>query len=124
KNKKLFSVCDGVMAVTDIPSWKVIATPKIGQGPDAAGFDPGTGLAFSSNGDGTLSMVKPVNGKYETVDTLTTERGARTMTVDDKTHKLYLLAAEYGPAPAPKEGQKKQRPPVIPDSFHVLVVGK
>jgi hypothetical protein len=124
KGKKLFSVCDKVMAVTDIPTFKVIATPKIGNGPDAAGFDPATGLAFSSNGDGTLSIVKPVNGKYETVDTVTTERGARTMTVDLKNHKIYLLAAEYGPAPEPKEGQKKGRAPVLPDSFHVLVVGK
>ena len=72
KDKKLFSVCDGVMAVTDIPTFKVVATPKIGQGPDAAGYDPGTGLAFSSNGqDGTLSIVKQVNGKWDTVDTVT-----------------------------------------------------
>ncbi len=124
KDKKLFSVCDKVMAVTDIPTFKVVATPKIGNGPDAAGYDPGTGLAFSSNGDGTLSIVKDVGGKWETVDTVTTERGARTMAVDLKNHKIYLLAAEYGPAPEAKEGQKKQRPPVLPDSFHVLVVGK
>jgi DNA-binding beta-propeller fold protein YncE len=123
KAKKLFSVCDKVMAVVDIPSFKVVATPAIGNGPDAAGFDPGTGLAFSSNGDGTLSIIKPVNGKYETVDTVQTERGARTMTIDDKTHKIFLLAAEYGPAPAAKDG-KKGRPSVLPDSFHVLVVGK
>jgi len=124
KGKKLFSVCDGVMAVTDIPTFKVIATPKIGQGPDAAGFDPGTGLAFSSNGaDGTLSIVKLVNGKYDTVDTVTTERTARTMTVDDKTHKIFLLAAEAGP-PAPSKDGKKGRPTILPDSFHVLVVGK
>ena len=111
------------MAVVDIPSFKVVATPAIGQGTDAAGFDPGTGLAFSSNGDGTLSIVKLVNGKYDTVDTVTTERGARTMTVDPKLNRVYLLAAEYGPAPEAKEG-KKGRPPVLPDSFHVLVVGK
>jgi len=125
KGKKLFSVCGGskTMAVIDIPSWKVISTPPIGAGPDAAGFDPGAGLAFSSNGDGTLTIVKPMNGKYEAVDTVTTVRGARTMTVDDKTHKVYLLAAEYGPAPPPKDG-KKGRPPVLPDSFGVLVVGK
>ena len=123
KGKKLFSVCDNVMAVTDIPTFKVIATPKIGKGPDAAGFDPGTGLAFASNGDGTLSIVKQVNGKYETVDTVTTERGARTMTLDPTTHKIYLLAAEYGPAPEAKDG-KKGRPSVVPGSFHVLVVGK
>ncbi|HTX35774.1 MAG TPA: YncE family protein [Bryobacteraceae bacterium] len=126
KNKKLFSVCDNkMMAVVDIPTMKVIATPAIGSGPDAAGFDPGTGLAFSSNGTtGTLTIVKPVNGKYEAVDTVTTERGARTMTVDTKLHRVYLLAAEYGPTPASKEGQKRSRAPILPDSFHVLVVGK
>jgi hypothetical protein len=124
KNKKLFSVCDNkMMAVTDIATMKVIATPAIGTGPDAAGFDPGLGLAFSSNGEGTLTIVKLVNGKYEAVDTVATERGARTMTVDPKLHLVYLLAAEYGPAPEAKEG-KKGRPPVLPDSFHVLVVGK
>ena len=125
KNKKLFSVGDNkMMAVTDIATMKVIATPAIGTGPDAAGFDPGTGLAFSSNGDATMTIVKLVNGKYEAVDTVPTVRGARTMTVDPKLHRVYLLAAEYGPAPAAKEGQKQGRPPVLPDSFHVLVVGK
>ncbi|MEI9974334.1 MAG: YncE family protein, partial [Ignavibacteriota bacterium] len=121
KGKKLFSVCSNkMMAVTDIPSWKVVATPAIGSGPDAAGFDSTLGLAFSSNGEGTLTIVKPVNGKYEAVDTVTTERGARTMTVDEKTHKVYLLAAEYGAQPAGQKG----RPAALPDSFHVLVVGK
>jgi hypothetical protein len=67
--------------------------------------------------------VKLVNGKYETVDNVPTERGARTMTVDEKTHKVYLLAAEMGPAPEGKDG-KKGRPQALPDSFHVLVVGK
>ena len=126
KNKKLFSVCSNkMMAVVDIPSLKVIATPPIGGGPDAAAFDPGTGLAFSSNGsDATLSIVKLVNGKYETVDNVPTERGARTMAVDTKTHRVYLLAAEFGPAPEAAPGQKKGRAPILPDSFHVLVVGK
>jgi hypothetical protein len=124
KAKKLFAVCDKVMAVVDIATMKVVASPATCNGPDAAGFDPGAGLAFSSCSDGTVSIVKPVNGKYETVDTVQTERGARTMTVDDKAHKIYLLAAEYGPVPEAKEGQKKGRAPVLPDSFHVLVVGK
>jgi YVTN family beta-propeller protein len=126
KNKKLFSVCSNkMMAVVDIPTLKVVATPAIGPGPDAAAFDPGTGLAFSSNGvDGTLSIVKEVSGKYQTVDTVQTERGARTMTLDPKTHKVYLLAAEFGQAPEAQPGQKKGRPPILPDSFHVLVVGK
>lgn len=125
KDGVLFSVCDNkMMAVTDLTSLKVVATPAIGAGPDAAGFDPGTGLAFSSNGDGTLTIVKNTGGKWDTVDTVMTERGARTMTVDPRTHRLYLLAAEYGPPAEAKGGEKKGRPTVVPDSFHVLVIGK
>ena len=125
KNKKLFAVCGNkMMAVIDIPTLKVVGTPEIGTGVDGAGFDPGLGLAFSSNGgDGTLSIVKEVGGKYQTVDTVTTERGARTMTVDPKNHRVYLLAAEYGPAPVAEPG-KRVRPPILPDTFHILVVGK
>ncbi len=125
KKKKLFSACGNkVMAVTDIPTFKVIATPAIGSGVDGAGFDPGLGLAFSSNGgDGTLSIIKEVGGLYETVDTVPTEKGARTMTVDSKNHRVYLLAAEFGPAPAAEPG-KRVRPPILPDSFHLIVVGK
>ncbi len=124
RDKKLFSVCGNkIMAVTDIPTFKVIATPAIGQGPDAAGFD--SGLAFSSNGEGTLTVVKDVNGKWEPVETVPTERSARTMAVDHQNHKLYLPAAEYGPMPAAKEGEKgRRRPPIVPGSFHVLIVGK
>ena len=125
KGGLLFSVCDNkMMAVTDSKGLKVIATPAIGANPDAAGYDPETGLAFSSNGEGTLTIVKNTGGKWEPVETVQTERGARTMTVDPKTHRVYLLAAEYGPTPEPKTGEKKGRPPVLPDSFHVLVVGK
>ncbi len=125
KNKKLFAACAGSksMAVIDIPSLKVVATPAIGSGTDAAGYDPGAGLAFASNGEGTLSIIKLVNGKYETVDTVPTSRSARTMTVDEKTHRVFLPAAEYGPAPEPKDG-KKGRPQVVPDSFSLIVVGK
>ena len=124
-NKKIFSTCGNkMMAVTDIATMKVIATPPVGAGTDGAGFDSGNGIAFSSNGgDGTLSLVKLVNGKYTTVDTVQTARGARTMAVDDKLHRVYLLGAEFGPVPEPKGG-KKGRAPIIPDSFHVMVVGK
>jgi DNA-binding beta-propeller fold protein YncE len=125
KDGVLFSVCDNkMMAVTDIKGLKVIATPAIGANPDAAGYDPGTGLAFSSNGEGNLTIVKNMGGKWEPVETVTTERGARTMTVDLKNHRLYLLAAEYGAPQAPKSGEKKARPTILPDTFHVLVVGK
>jgi DNA-binding beta-propeller fold protein YncE len=121
KNKKLFPVCgNNMMAVVDIPTFKVIATPATGPGTDGGGFDSGLGYAYAANGgNGTLTIVKLVNGKYESVDQVPTERGARTMCVDEKTHHVYLLAAERGPAP---EGKKQG--PVLPDSFHVLVVGK
>jgi YVTN family beta-propeller protein len=126
KNKKLFAACAGskTMAVIDIPSFKVVATPATGAGADGAGFDSGNGLAFTSNGEGTLTIVKPVNGKYEAVDTVQTERGARTMTVDEKLHHVYLLAAEYGAPAEAKDGVKKGPTPIKPDTFHVLVVGK
>jgi hypothetical protein len=109
-----------MMAVVDIPTFKVIATPATGPATDGGGFDPGLGYAYAANGgNGTLTIVKLVNGKYESVDQVPTERGARTMTVDEKTHHVYLLAADRGPAP---EGKKQG--PILPDSFHVLVVGK
>ena len=125
KRRRLFSVCrNKMMVVTDADSGKILGTPAIGQGTDGAGFDPGAGIAFSSNGDGTLTLVKEVAGKYEAVENVTTERGARTMAVDGKTHRVYLPAAEYGPAPAPTEKQPRPRPPVLPDTFHILVIGK
>ena len=128
KDHVVFSVCGNqTMAITDYKAMKMIGTATIGRGPDAAGFDPDLGLAFSSNGEGTLTIVKQVNGKWEAVDTVTTEPRARTMTVDSKTHRVYLPSAEFGPAPEPKEGQPKGRggrAPVIPDTFHLVVVGK
>ena len=127
KNRRLFSVCgNNTMAVTDADSGQVVATVPIGPGTDGAGFDAGSGLAFSSNGgDGTLSVVGQVNGKYAVVETVPTARGSRTMTVDPKLHRVYLPTVEYGPAPAAKQpGGRAGRAPALPDSFSLLVVGK
>ncbi len=125
KRRRLFSVCGNkLMAVSDADAGKVLATVPIGQGTDGAGFDPSSGLAFSSNGEGTLTVVKEVAGKYEVVETVPTERGARTMTVDLKAHRVYLPTAEFGPLPAPTPQQARPRPPALPDSFHILVVGQ
>jgi DNA-binding beta-propeller fold protein YncE len=118
KNRKLFSVCGNrVMAVSDPDSGKVIASPPIGAGSDGAAFDPATGYAFSSNGDGTLTVVQQNGGKYEVVENIATERGARTIALDEKTHRLYLPTAKT----APSQGT---RPTYLPDTFKVLVVGK
>lgn len=127
KNRRLFAVCDGKkMAVVDADSGRVVATPEIGEGPDAAAFDPGTGLAFSSNGqDGTVTVIQEVDkDHYKVLETVATAKGARTMTLDTKTHKLYLSAAEMGAAPAPSAQNAHPRATVRPGTFHVLVLSR
>jgi len=124
KKGVLFSVCDGkTMIVSDPVAGKVLATPAIGSGVDGVAFDDG--YAFSANGgDGNITRVGETSpGKYEPVATIATQRGARTVGADQKVHKLYLPAAEYGPAPAPKDG-KAGRPQALPDSFEIIVVGR
>ena len=125
KNGRLFSVCSNkTMAVVDTSTGKVVATPPIGDRPDAAAFDPEAKLAFSSNGEGTLTVVRQDSAdKYAVAQTVTTARGARTMTLDPKSHKIYLVTAQFGPAPAPTADQPRPRPSMVPDSFEVIVVG-
>ncbi len=123
---RLFSVCDGkVMAVTDALSGEPVARVKIGGGPDAVAFDAQRGLVFSSNGDGTLTVVRQETAdRYRVVATAPTQRGARTMALDPVTGKLYLVSANFGPAPAATTEQPHPRPVPTPDSFTVLVVDK
>lgn len=125
-NRRLFSVCDGkVMAITDADSGKVVATPPIGDGPDAAAFDTETKLAFSSNGDGTLTVIKETGkNNYSIAEIVKTARGARTMTLDEKTHKLYLPTASFGPAPQATASAPHPRPSILPGTFKVLVLTK
>ncbi len=126
EHRRLFAGCDNkLMAVIDADNGKVIATPAIGEGVDANGFDPGTQCAFSSNGDGTLTVVHEDSpDKFTVVENVATQRGARTMALDEKTHDVYLVTAEFGPRPAPTADNPRPRPPMIPDSFVVLVFGK
>jgi YVTN family beta-propeller protein len=121
---RLFSVCDGKkMAVTDYLSGKVVANPAIGDSPDAAGFDAKRGLAFSSNGgDGTLTVIDAKNPGYRVVQTVSTQKGARTMAFDSSNGRVYLVTAEMGPRPAATAAAPRPRPPVLPDSFQILVV--
>ena len=121
---RLYSVCGNkMMIVSDPATGKVLATPEIGRGPDGVAFDDG--YAFSANGaDGTITMVGETSpGKFEAVATIPTQRGARTIGADPKAHKLYLPAAEYGPPVAPKD-RKRARPQALPDTFHIVVVGR
>ncbi len=126
KNSYLYSVCGNkMMVVSDPAAGKVIATPEIGQGPDGVAFDDG--YAFSANGrDGNITMVGETSpGKFEPVATIPSQPQARTIGSDQKAHKLYLPAAEFGPPPAPPAGGGKAgRAQALPDSFMIVVVGR
>jgi YVTN family beta-propeller protein len=125
KNKRLFTVCDKVMVVSDFINGKVVATIPIGGGPDAVRYDPGTGLVFTSNGEGTLTVVKQESAnKYMVLETVPTAPRARTMELDPKTHHVFVVTAEFGPAPAPTTEQPRPRPAAIPGSFVVLEFGR
>src|SRR5208283_4130185 len=93
---RVFSGCHNkVMTILETEAGKVIASVPIGAGVDGNGFDPKTGLAFSANGDGTLTEVRETSpGKFEVVETVYTQRGSRTMALDPKTHNIYLPAAQ------------------------------
>jgi YVTN family beta-propeller protein len=123
--RRLFSVCDGkTMNVVDANSGKVLATPAIGDGPDAAGYDAAHKLAFASNGDGTLTVVDAGKATYPVIQNLSTQKGARTMSFDSGTGHIYLVTAEFGPRPAVTATNPRPRPAVVPGSFTVLVVGR
>jgi DNA-binding beta-propeller fold protein YncE len=125
-HKRVYSGCHNrVMTVLDVKTEKVIATIPIGEGVDGNGYDPGTGLAFSANGrDGTLTIARETApGKFVT-ETVSTQTSARTMAVDPKTQRIYLPAALFGPEQPQKPGEPRKRPPMIPGSFVILVVGK
>lgn len=115
---RLFSVCDKVMAISDPTTGKVISTAVVGQDPDGVAFDEG--YAFSANRDGAITMVGETSpGKFAPVATIPTKMGAKTISVDTKTHKLYLPAWDVGPAPA---GGGRGTP--VAESFGIVVVGR
>ena len=122
-HRRLFSVCDKVMAVMDADNGSLVATVPIGDGPDAAAFDPATQLAFASGGDGTLTVVHEDSpDKYSVVQTVRTQRGARTMALDPQSHVVYTVTAEFGPTPAPAANGQRQRPPMVPGSFVLIEI--
>jgi YVTN family beta-propeller protein len=116
KHRRLFAGCGGnkKMAIVDADSGKVVASPAIGEGCDATAFDTGRDLAFASAGDGTITVLKEDGkDKFSVVQTVKTQKSARTMAVDGRTHRLFTVAANVGPRPERK---------VEPGSFVVLVV--
>lgn len=127
KNHVLFVACRNpqTMVMLDANDGKYLGDLPIGRGCDGAAFNPKTRECFSSQGDGTLTIIKensPTNFVVE--QTVKTMPGAKTMTLDSKTGKVFLIAAEFGPAPAQAQEGRFRRGPMIPGSFSILVVGK
>jgi YVTN family beta-propeller protein len=117
KSDTLFTVCgNSKMLVIDAKNGKVISTVKTGDGTDAAGYDPGTGYAFASNGEGTLTVVKKDGKGYAAAENVPTAKSARTMALDPNSHKVYVVAADFNP---PAEGQR--RGTIKPGTFRLLV---
>ncbi len=124
KNRRLFAVCGGQkMVILNADTGAVAATPTIGGGPDAAGFDPQTNLAFSSNGeDGTLTVLhEDTPDKFTAIQTVPTQAGARTMALDTKTHRVFVVTAKTAPA---VPGEPRWRRSYLPGTFVVLVYGQ
>ncbi len=124
KRNRLFSVGrNKLLAVVDAGSGKVLATLPIGSGTDGIALDPGTDCAYASNGEGTLTVIRPTGpATYEVAATIPTRAGARTLVVNPLTHRLYLPTAEF--APIAKDAKPGTRPTLVPDSFQVLEVGE
>jgi DNA-binding beta-propeller fold protein YncE len=127
KNRRLFVGCDNkMMAVVDADSGRVLATPAIGEGVDATRFDPESGLAFASCGEGVLTVVKEESPeKFTVAENVPTQPGARTLALDEKTHNVFVVTAKFGPPPpAATADNPHRRRSILPDSFVVLVIGK
>jgi YVTN family beta-propeller protein len=126
KNHRLFSVCSNkLMVVMDSENGKVIATVPIGSGVDACAYDPETNMVFASNGEGTMTVIHQESpDKYSVIETVATQRGARTMALDLKTHAVFTPSAEYGATPPPTAERPRPRPAIVPNSFVVLQLQK
>jgi DNA-binding beta-propeller fold protein YncE len=117
---RLFSGCrGGSMAVSDYQAGKIVTTLPIGKGVDGAGFDPAYGDAFASNADGSLTVIHEDSpDQFRVVQSVPTPQGARNMGLDPTNHRIFIVSAEFGPAPATGRG----RAPVLPGSFTVSVI--
>jgi DNA-binding beta-propeller fold protein YncE len=129
KNHVLFVACRNTptMVILNSETGKVITTLPIGTGVDGAAFNPATMEAFSSQGDGTLTVIKENSPTSFAVEqTVQTKVSAKTMTLDSKTNRVLLIAADFAPAPStpPAGGGRAARGPMVPDSFSILEVGK
>ncbi|RTL58392.1 MAG: YncE family protein [Sphingobacteriales bacterium] len=121
KTNRLFAGCDKLLVVMDATNGKIIDKLPIGDGCDGVAFDPGTNMIYTSNGEGTLSIIHEDNAdKYTVVENVPTRQYARTIALDKSTHQIYLPTAEL----EKQDPNQKGRPRMIPGTFQVLVIGK
>jgi uncharacterized protein YjiK len=123
ENHVLFAACHdpATMVILSAGDGKIITTLPIGQGVDGAGFNPQTMEAFSTQGDGTLTVIKENSPtSFVVQQTVETKRGARTMTIDTKTNQIFTITGDFIPQPSGQRGRGQ----MVPDSFSVIVIGK
>ncbi len=120
---RLFSATDKLMVVLDAETGKVVTTIPTGGGVDGAGFDPVLKRAYSSCGEGVLTVIQEDNkDTFRVLENVPTQSGARTISVSAKTHRIYLPTAEFGPAPEKTADNPRPRPNMKPGTFTVLVL--
>jgi YVTN family beta-propeller protein len=126
KHHRLFAACDNkLMAVVNSETGKLVTTFPIGTGVDGAAFDQERQLVFSSNGEGTLTVVHEDSPeKFRVLENVTTARGARTIELDQKGHRVFVVTAEFGATPAATAQVPRPRPAMVPGSFTLLIFGK
>jgi len=125
-HQRLFAGCHNqLMAVVDYTTGKVVGTVPIGKGVDANRFDPSSGLAFASCGDGTITVAHQASpDKYSVVQTIETQRGARTMALDTTNHNVYTVTAQFGPPPKPTAENPHPWPSIISKTFTLMAFAK
>jgi len=121
---RLFATCHNkMMEMVDTTNGKVVGSVPIGSGVDGCAFDDATQFAFASCGEGTTTIAKEDGDKLTLVQTLKTERSARTMAIDPRTHRIYLPSAQFEAPATPSPGASPTRPKMVPNTMKLLVYG-
>jgi DNA-binding beta-propeller fold protein YncE len=126
EHRRLLATCaNKLMAVVDADTGRVVATAPIGEGPDGVVFDAERQLAFVSNDEGTVTIVREVSPEeFKVVQTVETAPGAKTIALDALKHRLYLVAAKFGVPPAAAANTPAPRPQPLPDTVEVIALGR
>lgn len=121
KTKRLFAGCDKELVVVNAENGKIISRLPIGDGCDGVAFDPEKKTIYTANGEGTMSIINELTADvFQSMGNISTKKGARTIALDTKTHRLYLPTAEF----EPQSAEAKGRPKMIPGTFQVLVLSE